>query len=295
MQSLSASPCRGARPQRTRNVPPRGVFVRSTRGAPSRSTSVPKAATAPCTICPKSRLRAPSTVPGRTTVRERSRPRAPAATGQPLCRSLAEAPRQRAAERDEHTSTWGDLLPPPRGGGCVGDCPPPGRLQTRLPPRAGLSPTGRRRRRASPGREHRADACVEFLLTLRVGFACRCCGAVTVGEATARQLIRRVACGVTSKRKSVETADVHLVRMFIRLEPRDRLVVLPQVKVGPTAQRPRCPAAQQVVSERAQVVYHRKHLEDVPQVVPLRRRQLAALVRHRAESRSPRWRVYSRP
>ena len=202
MQSLSASPCRGARPQRTRNVPPRGVFVRSTRGAPSRSTSVPKAATAPCTICPKSRLRAPSTVPGRTTVRERSRPRAPAATGQPLCRSLAEAPRQRAAERDEHTSTWGDLLPPPRGGGCVGDCPPPGRLQTRLPPRAGLSPTGRRRRRASPGREHRADACVEFLLTLRVGFACRCCGAVTVGEATARQLIRRVACGVTSKRKS---------------------------------------------------------------------------------------------
>ena len=35
------------------------------------------------------------------------------------------------------------------------------------------------------------------------------------------------------------------------------------------------------MSARAQAVYHRKQFEDVRRVVPLRRRQLAALVRHR--------------
>ena len=69
--------------------------------------------------------------------------------------------------------------------------------------------------------------------------------------------------------------------MPVRLEPRDRLVVRPEVKVGPAARQTRPPAAQEVVPEHAQRVYHCQQLEDMRQVVLLRRRQLAALVRHR--------------
>ena len=48
----------------------------------------------------------------------------------------------------------------------------------------------------------------------------------------------------------VEPADVHLVQMPVRLQPRDRLVVRAQVEVGPAAFWPRRPAPQQVMPER---------------------------------------------
>ena len=70
--------------------------------------------------------------------------------------------------------------------------------------------------------------------------------------------------------------------MPVRLEPvSDRLVVHPQAQVGPAVHGPRSPDPRQVVSKRAQRVHHREQREDLRRVVPLRRCQLAALVRHR--------------
>ena len=69
--------------------------------------------------------------------------------------------------------------------------------------------------------------------------------------------------------------------MPVRLEPRDRLVVGPQFKIRPAPRRPGRPAAEQVVSEHPQGVDHRQQLQDVRRAVPLGRRQLATLVRHR--------------
>ena len=45
----------------------------------------------------------------------------------------------------------------------------------------------------------------------------------------------------------VEPADVHLVQMPVRLQPRDRRIVRPQIKIRPAALRSRLPAAQQLV------------------------------------------------
>jgi hypothetical protein len=73
----------------------------------------------------------------------------------------------------------------------------------------------------------------------------------------------------------VEPADVHLVQMPVRLEPRDRLVVCPQVKVGPAALLAGRSAAQQVVPEYSKGVNHRQQLQDMCWIVPLRRSQLA--------------------
>ena len=115
MQSLSASPCRGARPQRTRNVPPRGVFVRFNEEPVDERTQGRHRA---CTIGPKSRLGAPSTVPGRTTVRERGRPRTPVATGQPLCRSLLLSGSSAPASA-MNIPAPGGICSPPGGGGSV--------------------------------------------------------------------------------------------------------------------------------------------------------------------------------
>jgi hypothetical protein len=51
--------------------------------------------------------------------------------------------------------------------------------------------------------------------------------------------------------------------MQVRLQPRDRLVIRPQVKVRPAARLPKRPTAQQVVSEHAQRMHHSQQLEDV--------------------------------
>ena len=116
MQSLSASPCRGARPQRTRNVPPRGMFVRFNEG---RSQPVDERT--------QGRHRAVHDRPEESSgssfdcawTNDGERKRSSEDTG---CDGAASVPvptterKLRASERDEHTSTWGDLLPPPWGG-----------------------------------------------------------------------------------------------------------------------------------------------------------------------------------
>ena len=78
-----------------------------------------------------------------------------------------------------------------------------------------------------------------------------------------------------SKRKSsisseIEPAKEDLVQIPVRLELRDGLVVRPQVEVGLAVRRPRRLATQQVVPERAQRLNHRRQLEDMRKVVPLR-------------------------
>ncbi len=120
--------------------------------------------------------------------------------------------------------------------------------------RCGRSASGDRPPGAD-GHEYRRRGCVatqtreELLLALRVGIARRRSGAVAVGEAAPRQRVRRVARARQVRHVDaeildlVEPANVHLVQMPARLEPRDCLVVRPQVEIGPAARRPRSPAA----------------------------------------------------
>ena len=127
--------------------------MRSTRGAPFRSTSVPKAPAAPRMICPKSASSASSFDSAWTNDGERKW--SSEGTGgdwQPLCQSLAEAPRRQARWTYQHL---GECASPPVGVVSGGLRSSPGRLRTRSSPRAGLSPTERGRRRALPGRERR--------------------------------------------------------------------------------------------------------------------------------------------
>ena len=79
----------------------------------------------------------------------------------------------------------------------------------------------------------------------------------------------------------VEPAHIHLVQMSVCPKPRDLLAVRSQVEVGPAACWPRRPAAQQVVLKYAKCMHNHKQFEDMRLVGPLRRCQLAALVRMR--------------
>ena len=133
--------------------------------------------------------------------------------------------------------------------------------------------------------------CEELLLAFRVGIASRCRRAVAVGEAAsdcaspADASCRRNAAKVLDL---VEPADVHLVEMPIRFQPRDRLIVCPQVEVGPAICGSRCPAAywQQIVQKSPLGVNNSQQLEDMPRFVLLasgspalvRDRMLQALV-----------------
>ena len=75
-----------------------------------------------------------------------------------------------------------------------------------------------------------------------------------VGESTQRQRIRRIARARQTRMRHgeaevldlVELANVHLVEMLVclQVEPRDRLVVRPQVEVSPAALLSDRPAAQ---------------------------------------------------
>ena len=81
----------------------------------------------------------------------------------------------------------------------------------------------------------------------------------------------------------VEPAHVHLVEVPIRFQPRNRLSACrsksdQQRLSSPPVARP---AAQQTVPKSPQSVNHSKQLEHMCRVVPLRRRELPALVRDR--------------
>ena len=157
--------------------------------------------------------------------------------------------------------------PPTGGGGCVeGIASPQGRLRRGLPQRAGLSPTGCGRLRAPPGRERRGrgvrrvpvDSRRRVRLSMSRGRRRRRSHGTTADPSgCVRRQVRPVEAAVLNL---VEPADAHLVQVFVRLEPRDRLVDCPKVKVGPTARRPRRPAVSR--SERAQAVHDREQLED---------------------------------
>ena len=93
-----------------------------------------------------------------------------------------------------------------------------------------------------------------------------------------------LASGPETRPDRVERAGMHLVRMPVRLKPRDRLLVRSRVEVGAAALRPRRPASQQVVPKRGKCMHHRAQFDDVRRVAPQpppRRSQPAALVRNR--------------
>jgi hypothetical protein len=100
---------------------------------------------------------------------------------------------------------------------------------------------------------------------------------------------------VTSKRKSSISSSQRTNILFRCLFVLSHVIawlsddnVCPQVEVGPPARRPRRPAAQQVVPERAQHVHHRQQFEDVRRVVSLRRRQRACCSRMPQGAGAPR-------
>ena len=120
------------------------------------------------------------------------------------------------------------------------------------------------------GGEHHRRGCVateareELLLTLWVRVTRRRSGAVAVREAASRQRVRRVACAGQVRYVEAEVldlvraVDVNLVQMPLRLEPRDRFVVCPQIEIRPASRRPGRPTAEQVMSEHPQGVDHRQ-------------------------------------
>ena len=112
---------------------------------------------------------------------------------------------------------------------------------------------------------------------------------VAVRKSALRQRVCRVACTWQVHHVEVEVlnlvepTDVHLLQMQVRLQPRDRLLVCPQVKIRPAPLLPGRRAAEQVVSEHQQRVDHHQQLQDMLRVVPLGRRQhatLSSLKRH---------------
>ena len=80
------------------------------------------------------------------------------------------------------------------------------------------------------------------MLALRVGVARRRGRSIAVGEDPSGCASRAGASRVEAEVVDlVEPADVHLVEVPVRLEPRDRLIVGPQVEVRPAALRAGCP------------------------------------------------------
>ena len=69
----------------------------------------------------------------------------------------------------------------------------------------------------------------------------------------------------------------------LRLPPRHCLLVLRQLRVLRAPRGPRRPASHEVVLQDPQRMHHRQQLQHVRRVIPLRRRQLAALVSHRVQ------------
>ena len=164
-------------------------------------------------------------------------------------------------------------IPPARGGLCVGDLFPLLEVCERDCRRApGCRPPG------ADGCEHRRGGSVSA--------EARDSAESRVPADSPRRVRRSMSRGRCRRRSHGTTASGRTYCSDVRrLEPRDRPVVRPQVQVEPTARRPRRPAAQQVVSERAQgrrLWTTARSSRSWGRVVPgpLRRRQLAALVRH---------------
>jgi hypothetical protein len=126
----------------------------------------------------------------------------------------------------------------------------------------------------------------KLLLTLRVRVPRRRRRSVAVLEAAARQRVNRVPRAGQVRHVEalvldlVEPTNIPLVQMSVHLQPRDRLVVHPQVEIRTAIVWPRGAPTEQVVLENPQRVHQQQQLQDVRWVVPFRCRQFAALIRN---------------
>ena len=173
-------------------LPPQGMFVRSSRGAPCRSTSVPKAAAPPRMIGLKSASSASSFDSAWTKDGERKR--SSEGTGGDGAAVVPVPSGSSAPASAMNIPAPGGICPSPWGGCVWGIASNPRNICETSAARRSVAHRARTAASTTGAGASRPRGEKEFLLTLRVGFACRYRGVVAVGEATARQLIRRAAC-----------------------------------------------------------------------------------------------------